>query len=274
MVRRSGLLVVVVVFWMVAGAALHGQSTGAPAFAYSGDLGPGFWGEIAKECRTTATSRQSPIDIHDVAIDSRLKPLEATLPDRKAELVNTGYTLQAEPQPGGLLYLNDRTYSLAQFHFHTLAEHTVEGRRGVMEMHYVFKDSAGQLAVIGVLYRIGRHNRFLQSLISAELPRKSGMRVSIDRVALDEGLRNEGQTSLDRYYRYRGSLTIPDCGENVTWLVLKGWAELSVEQFEAFRTILGNDFRPLQARNGRKIRATADGPNDRNSGPATDDADQ
>jgi carbonic anhydrase len=43
----------------------------------------------------------------------------------------------------------------------------------------------------------------------------------------------------------------------VSWVVLKQWAELSPEQFEAFRTILGNDFRPLQKRNQRVVRATA-----------------
>jgi hypothetical protein len=33
-------------------------------------------------------------------------------------------------------------------------------------------------------------------------------------------------------------------------------AELSLAQFEAFRAILGNDFRPMQKRNGRVVRAT------------------
>jgi carbonic anhydrase len=42
----------------------------------------------------------------------------------------------------------------------------------------------------------------------------------------------------------------------VKWIVLKEWAELSSEQFEAFRTILGGDFRPLQERNKRVVRAT------------------
>jgi hypothetical protein len=31
---------------------------------------------------------------------------------------------------------------------------------------------------------------------------------------------------------------------------------LSSEQFDAFRHILGNNFRPLQKRNGRTIRST------------------
>ena len=42
----------------------------------------------------------------------------------------------------------------------------------------------------------------------------------------------------------------------VTWFVLKGRAELSEEQFEAFRHVLGNNFRPLQKLNHRVARAT------------------
>jgi hypothetical protein len=36
--------------------------------------------------------------------------------------------------------------------------------------------------------------------------------------------------------------------------VLREYAQLSNEQFDAFRHILGNNFRPLQKRNGRTIR--------------------
>jgi len=55
---------------------------------------------------------------------------------------------------------------------------------------------------------------------------------------------------------YAGSLTTPPCTETVTWFVLHEYAQLSSEQFDAFRHILGNDFRPTQKRNGRAIRST------------------
>jgi hypothetical protein len=48
--------------------------------------------------------------------------------------------------------------------------------------------------------------------------------------------------------------------ETVNWFVLKRWAELSEEQLESFRKVLGNDFRPLQTRNGRVVKATPRGP--------------
>jgi len=48
------------------------------------------------------------------------------------------------------------------------------------------------------------------------------------------------------------------CTENVTWIVLKKQAKLSQDQWDSFRRILGNNFRPLQNRNDRMIRSTAD----------------
>jgi carbonic anhydrase len=42
----------------------------------------------------------------------------------------------------------------------------------------------------------------------------------------------------------------------VTWIVLAKSATLSPAQFQDFRRILGNDFRPLQRSNGRVIRST------------------
>ena len=48
-------------------------------------------------------------------------------------------------------------------------------------------------------------------------------------------------TNTSRYYTYAGSLTTPPCTETVTWFVLHEYAQMSSEQYEAFRHILGND---------------------------------
>ena len=63
-------------------------------------------------------------------------------------------------------------------------------------------------------------------------------------------------TNTSRYYTYPGSLTTPPCSETVTWFVLHEYAQLSSEQFDAFRHVLGNNFRPPQKPNGRTILST------------------
>jgi carbonic anhydrase len=63
-------------------------------------------------------------------------------------------------------------------------------------------------------------------------------------------------TDTGAYYMYAGSLTTPPCSETVTWFVLKQPSSLSKAQFKAFNRILGDNFRPLQERNGRIVRST------------------
>ncbi len=121
-----------------------------------------------------------------------------------------------------------------------------------MELHAVFIDAKNNYVVIGMLYKIGKQNQFLGNLIAAGLPKlTTSAPVTVNKLDFEKAF-----TDTNRYYTYPGSLTTPPCTESVKWIVLKEWAELSSEQFDAFRTILGDDFRPLQKRNKRVVRAT------------------
>lgn len=243
--------------FFVFSCALSAQVVAAAAtagnFSYSGDTGPGFWNRIDARCAPSPTGRQSPIDIDRVVEDARLAPLNLILPPVRFTLTDSGATIVAQPQPGGFLILGGQSYSLLQFHFHALSEHTVAGVHGAMELHAVFQDANGDFAVVGVLYRIGRSNPFLAKLIEAGLPQQtSSAATTVNDLNLGEAF-----TDTEHYFTYPGSLTTPNCSENVQWFVLKEWAEISAAQAETFRHVLGNDFRPLQARNGRVVRATA-----------------
>jgi carbonic anhydrase len=242
------------------GIAATGATHGSATFAYSGDNGPGFWGQLdpAWEACTGGGSKQSPIDINRVRIDRKLRPLNLSLKATPIALANNGHTIEEEYEPGSTLAFGGTTYQLQQFHFHTLSEHTIGGWRGVMELHAVFKDTrANKVAVVAVLYKIGHQNPFLAKLTAAGLPITEGNTVSS---AVEVNLA-KALTDPRAYYTYAGSLTTPPCTQNVTWLVLKRPAEMSSVQFHAFEKILGNDFRPLQDRNGRTVRATAKGGN-------------
>jgi carbonic anhydrase len=226
-------------------------------FQYTGDKGPGFWGEISPACAPTSV-RQSPIDIDRVVMDAKLEPLHVISTETATLVSNPGYTLVGRTNNGPTLELDRHvTYSFVEFHFHSLSEHTVQGQYGALELHVVFVDpSLQKLAVIGVIFKAGKSNPFLQTMISAGLPQKStSAPVTVQRLNVADAF-----TDTASYYNYPGSLTTPPCSETVNWFVLKRWAEASAEQLEAFRKVLGNDFRPLQTRNGRVVKATPRGP--------------
>ncbi len=237
-----------------AGAPSSRSLVAGPNFSYAGDTGPGFWDEINSAC---AGTHQSPvnIDTRSVQEDTSLKPLDLTLAETSFTLENPqpGYTVQATAPAHNpnMLVLEGAAFTLRQFHFHTFSEHTLDGQHRGMELHAVFENENNHYAVVGVLYRIGRASRLLQTLIDAGLPQKTtSPKTEVKGLTLS-------LKGTENYYTYHGSFTTPPCSEIVTWFVLKREAELSQQQYDVFRKILGNDFRPAQNLNDRKILATA-----------------
>jgi carbonic anhydrase len=63
----------------------------------------------------------------------------------------------SEPQTNSLnvLEINVDTYQLQGFHFHVPSEHAIDGVKSDAEVHFVHKDTSGNLAVVGVLLNQG-----------------------------------------------------------------------------------------------------------------------
>jgi carbonic anhydrase len=240
----------------VAACALAGR-TEAQEFQYSGDDGPAHWSALDPAWEACAgpepTARQSPIDVKKAVFDWRLKRLDLQTFPTTIDIFNNGHTIEQHYEDtGSRIFFDGVEYELQQFHFHTLSEHTVQSEHGVMEMHAVF--SSGDLnLVVGVLFEIGWYvNPFIQKLIDAGLPVKNGDTTETEEL-IDVA---RGLTDTSAYYTYPGSLTTPPCSETVTWVLLAKPNRLSQAQFGAFRDILGNNFRPLQALNGRSVRSS------------------
>jgi carbonic anhydrase len=118
----------------------------------------------------------------------------------------------------GSLVINGTAYHLRQLHWHTPSEHTVGGRRYDMELHLVHESAANKAAVIGVLYKVGHPDRFLQTLEPAIRLIKETRDMEVPIGVVDpSGARATGSV----YYRYMGSLTTPPCTEGVVWTVFQ-----------------------------------------------------
>jgi carbonic anhydrase len=144
--------------------------------------------------------------------------------------------------------LDDTTYELKQFHFHTPSEHKVDGQGQAMELHLVHMSAEGAIVVIGVLLAEGAENAGLKAVFEA-MPVMAGpeqeVTGSVDPNALLPAVRTT--------YRYMGSLTTPPCTEGVHWVLMTQPAEVSSAQVAAFRTIFALDARPVQPLNGRAV---------------------
>lgn len=192
---------------------------------------------------------QSPINLQSAAPMAEVPDLVPHYMPAAGGFVNNGHTLQFTPaQSQASLSIGEDAFGLAQFHFHSPAEHTLDRRAYPAELHFVHRNEAGQLAVVGVFIEEGPENAALAALL-AHLPEQAGdahvQQVELNLMAL---------LPPDRaYFAYAGSLTTPPCNEGVRWNVLRTPITASSEQIAALREALGSSSRHVQPVNQRTV---------------------
>ena len=216
------------------------------AWGYGDEHGPAEWGNVSKVCAEGLN--QSPINLTEM-VPGQLQDLAISYQGKVVGLTNNGHTLQAKVEGENRLNVDGTEFELKQFHFHTPSENQIKDRSFPLEAHFVHADKAGNLAVVSVMYEIDADNQQLAQL-TATLP-ESG-----DTTTLDTAFPVADMLpAYDAYYRFNGSLTTPPCSEGVRWLVLENTQPLSQEQAEQLNKVMGNNNRPVQPLNARKVLA-------------------
>ena len=217
-------------------------------WSYEGATGPDHWGDMdaaSKVC--SAGSQQSPIDIART-VKARLAPLKIAWRRRAETIVNNGHTIQLNTTPGSALPVGKDSYALLQFHFHHPSEHTIAGKHYPMEAHFVHRNAAGGLAVIGVLMTAGKRNAAFSKIVSG-MPAHAGEPVKADPAINPNALLPARRGN----YRYEGSLTTPPCSEVVNWLLLCEPIAVAKADIEAFAKLNPMNARPVQKDNRRFV---------------------
>jgi carbonic anhydrase len=215
-------------------------------WSYEGATGPDKWGDLDAASRVCSIgTQQSPIDIIG-SIPASLPPLRiAWKAEAATTIVNNGHTIQLNAGEGSTLTVGTEKYALLQFHFHRPSEHTIGGKSSPMEVHYVHRNAAGNLAVVGVLMTAGNSNATFKT-IAATMPTEAGAQ------AKAAGIDPNGLLPAARsYYRYAGSLTTPGCGEIVDWLLLTTPVQVAQQDIDAFAKLYPLNARPVQKLNRR-----------------------
>ncbi|CAD0200193.1 unnamed protein product [Chrysodeixis includens] len=217
--------------------------------------------------------RQSPIDIKtsDVIPDYtkqfiKYGPLQFTGYHKVlVSGINNGHTIQFSSEGeeaihpvltgGPLKYL----YRLEQLHFHWLSEHSINGVKYPMELHFVHVradltvyEALGKrdgLAIVSVFGNVQAELDDYQqeaSEMMQHIPKlmKTGDRTS--GVLLD--MTKLLSPNRESYYTYSGSLTSPECNEAVIWIIFDSPIFLTDAQYRLFGKVgVGrHNFRSLQ----------------------------
>ncbi|KAI3696948.1 hypothetical protein L6452_29600 [Arctium lappa] len=221
--------------------------------------GPDHWGEIHPEwSMCNHGDLQSPIDLtHErVQTTSKLGKLDRDYKPANATLLNRGHDMMLRWIGGaGHIHVNGTEYQLNQLHWHTPTEHTVNGRRFNLELHLVHESTDGKIAVIGIMYKIGRPDSLLSVL-------EPYLKVLADTKGAETkvGIINPRDIKIGsrKYYRYIGSLTTPPCTQNVIWTMVNKVRTASREQVHVIREAVHDEAevnaRPVQALNNRWLK--------------------
>lgn len=186
---------------------------------------------------------QSPINItsQNTLFDAALPSLNFSYSSNTLlDVHNTGSpdleaTIKAYVLPGAASVTVDGTvYELLQLHFHTEAEHLINGVRGAMEVHFVHKSVANQYLVVGQIIDVGAFNASYDPIFS-DLPLTLNETKSVANFNLNALLPNALTT-----FRYEGSLTTSPYTEGIKWNVLTTNTTMSQSQIDAFRALFPN----------------------------------
>lgn len=194
---------------------------------------------------------QSPINIVSSRTVAGHHNVHLHYKTSREHVANLGHTVKVSVDPGSSLEFDGREYDLAQFHFHTPSEHLIDGMTYPMEMHIVhtLRGEPETYLVVGVLFKEGRKNPLLKTLLAA-VPGNVGATVDIEDVRLDAGILF---SESEHYYHYEGSLTTPPYTESVTWLVLRNVHTASPEQIETINRFEGDNARHIQQLQTRTV---------------------
>lgn len=166
-------------------------------------------------------------------------------------------TYHDETNGVGTLKINSDEFNLVDVHFHSPAEHLINGVRPAFELHLYGLTKDGKNLETAILFKIGEENDFIQSIIESVGNTKT-TKFNLGSIY--------PKGTLDDYYYYIGSTSapFPDCIEGTSWVILDKYLEISPEQLTYFQQVWTTweksqnyesegRYRHVQPLNGRKV---------------------
>lgn len=258
----SPFIAVALILFFIAGVRTQ-EVEDESEFEYNdGPRGPAHWGELNDEWKACGDgTKQSPIDLNDAQNNTDPGTLRIFYHPAHATLINRGHDIMLNwSEDAGGITLDYKNFILKQCHWHTPAEHTLDGQTPhPLELHLVHQAEDGEIAVIGIIYKDGEDGEaddFLAKLMDGILALAADNDTTVQPVE-DKVDPNDTQFDVSKYYRYDGSLTTPACTEGVNWIVIYQVKTVSDNQVSALQAAVHDGFgmnaRPIQAINERAL---------------------
>ncbi|KAH6971990.1 alpha carbonic anhydrase [Ilyonectria destructans] len=188
-------------------------------FGYTGLNGPLNWYGLNKTANKLCAKgrNQSPINLNaSIPVSpGKVAAFKVDNYPHGSKFENLGTTV--EVPANGTLTAGGRTYSLAQFHFHTPSEHRFELEYFPMEAHFVFQAKDKSIAVVAFPIALGLADPLLASVFAYVSGAATPGQATLTGPLIFTGL--EHHLTSNPIYHYSGSLTTPPCSESVEWII-------------------------------------------------------
>ncbi|KUY29879.1 carbonic anhydrase [Elizabethkingia ursingii] len=221
-------------------------------WSYQGEDAPEHWGEIKGNEKCNENGNQSPINIviSQVKNDNSLPIIEYHYNDADVKNIeDNGHSLQFNFNKGSFIKYQGKSYELIQFHAHEEAEHTIDGMRYPLELHFVHKAADGSVLVIGIMVKDGMENSYFEKLSVFKAIAKNS-KENTDIIFNPQKMYPDNKA----YYMYSGSLTTPPCSGNVIWILFKSPITMTEDEIASIAKYLPkNNNRPVQPLNARIV---------------------
>ena len=230
--------------------ACNGGHAGTVEWDYPAPGAPEDWGDLSEEFRTCAVGKgQSPVNLTGYTYAN--STIAFHYAGSAVTARNNGHTVYLDYAEGDSIDIDGRRYELKGIHYHAPGEHLLDGQDFAAELHMVHGDPNGDLAVVGLLFRIGEASPLIQNLLDVA--------PGVGRSASLFGGPSAAEYVPSRldFYVYDGSLTTPPCTEGVRWVVMQHIDTISEGQVRELQKLSGGpNNRPVQSLRERRVFAT------------------
>jgi carbonic anhydrase len=147
-------------------------------------------------------------------------------------------------------------FDLVQVHFHSMSEHTIDGKAYPLCAHMVHQSALGEYAVVGILFD-ATEDEGASTATTTLVDTLFGYMAS-DGVYTDEtiNLQDTFVSASSGFYSYEGSFTTPPCTEGVNWIVQAEIQKVKASQVKMLFNHIGGypgNYRPPQPIGSRAI---------------------
>jgi len=140
----------------------------------------------------------------------------------------------------GTTTFNNKVYTMLQFHTHQPAEHTFDGYKHDMELHFVHQQGTNSdYLVLTVFFNIGAESQFLKDINYCGTPTTADATAAISKsINVWDALSKANNSG--EYITYAGGFTTPPCTEGVTFVMFREYLTMSKAQWDCYATTFAN----------------------------------